>query len=132
MLRRSVSFSTHKTKPRRTVSRSPLQLAAAEQARELGPRLEVIDVRIGNQTMSYNTQQGDWQSGNYMLKDFTHILFLFLHLDGLAHSSSVSSRELAKLEKTKQDLEQDNATLRAKIEILLEMLAEATAEQEIR
>lgn len=37
-----------------------------------------------------------------------------------------------KLEKTKQDLEEDNQTLRLKIESLMEMLAEVTAEYELR
>lgn len=37
-----------------------------------------------------------------------------------------------RLEKTKQDLEEDNQTLRLKIESLMEMLAEVTAEYELR
>jgi hypothetical protein len=39
---------------------------------------------------------------------------------------------MTKLEKTKRELEEDNNTLRAKIESLLEMLAEVTAEYELR
>ncbi len=44
----------------------------------------------------------------------------------------VSSREMTKWEKTKRELEEDNNILRAKLESLLEMLAETTAEYELR
>jgi hypothetical protein len=44
----------------------------------------------------------------------------------------MTSREMTKLEKTKRELEEDNNTLRTKIESLLEMLAEVTAEYELR
>ena len=46
--------------------------------------------------------------------------------------TTVNSREMNKLEKTKQELEEDNQTLRLKIESLMEMLAEVTAEYELR
>jgi len=39
---------------------------------------------------------------------------------------------MTKLEKKKRELEEDNNILRAKMEILLEMLAEVTAEHELR
>ncbi len=39
---------------------------------------------------------------------------------------------MAKLEKTKQELEEDNNALRVKLDSLLEMLAEVTAEYELR
>ena len=51
--------------------------------------------------------------------------------DGLV-GTAVSSREMAKLEKKKHDLEEDNQLLRAKMNILLEMLAEVNAEHELR
>ncbi|CAF4965425.1 unnamed protein product, partial [Rotaria magnacalcarata] len=53
--------------------------------------------------MTYNTEQGYWQS------------------DG-AVSVPINSRDMAKLEKTKRELEEDNDALRAKVEVLLEML----------
>ena len=46
--------------------------------------------------------------------------------------TTANSREMNKLEKTKQELEEDNQTLRLKIESLMEMLAEVTAEYELR
>jgi hypothetical protein len=39
---------------------------------------------------------------------------------------------MTKLEKKKRELEEDNNILRTKLNILLEMLAEVTAEQELR
>ena len=39
---------------------------------------------------------------------------------------------MTKLEKTKRELEEDNNTLRTKLDMLLEMLAEVTAEYELR
>ena len=39
---------------------------------------------------------------------------------------------MTKLEKTKRELEEDNTTLRTKLDSLLEMLAEVTAEYELR
>ncbi len=39
---------------------------------------------------------------------------------------------MTKLEKTKRELEEDNNTLRVKLDMLLEMLAEVTAEYEVR
>jgi hypothetical protein len=39
---------------------------------------------------------------------------------------------MAQLEKTKQELDEDNNNLRAKLDMLLEMLAEVTAEYEVR
>ncbi|CAF2410933.1 unnamed protein product [Rotaria sp. Silwood2] len=107
------SFSIHKTKPRRFTSRSPLKLPAEEMARELGVQYQTIDARIGNQKITYDISQASWKS------------------DGTVNTF-VDSREMAKLEKTKRELEDDNNVLRAKIDMLLEMLAEITAEHELR
>jgi hypothetical protein len=63
------SFSIRKSKPRKAVSRSPLKLPAEELARELGPRYQTIDARIGNQKMAFDIAQGDWMPGNYSLID---------------------------------------------------------------
>ncbi|CAF3955034.1 unnamed protein product [Rotaria magnacalcarata] len=64
MSRYGSSFSIHKSKARQFASRSPLKLPAAELARELGTQYQTIDARIGDQKMTYNTEQGYWQSGN--------------------------------------------------------------------
>ncbi|CAF2728622.1 unnamed protein product [Rotaria sp. Silwood2] len=107
------SFSIRKTKPRKVVSRSPLKLPAEELSRELGPQYQTIDVRVGNQKLAYDIAQGDWLA------------------DGIV-STAVSAREMGKLEKKKRELEEDNNILRTKLDILLEMLAEVTAEHELR
>ncbi|CAF0927865.1 unnamed protein product [Rotaria sp. Silwood1] len=107
------SFAIRKTKPRKAVSRSPLKLPADELARELGPQYQAIDVRVGNQKLAYDISQGDWMA------------------DGIV-STVVSAREIGKLEKKKRELEDDNNVLRTKLDILLEMLAEVTAEHELR
>lgn len=39
---------------------------------------------------------------------------------------------MTKLEKTKQELEEDNNILRNKLDMLLQMLAEVTAEYDVR
>lgn len=57
--------------------------------------------------------------------------FILIYLDGTI-GSPVSSREMTKLEKTKRELEENNNTLRTKLDSLLEMLAEVTAEYELR
>ncbi len=54
-----------------------------------------------------------------------------LFIDGTV-GTAVSSREMGKLEKKKRELEEDNNVLRTKLDILLEMLAEVTAETELR
>ena len=124
------SFSISKSKPRKLVSRSPLKLPAEELARELGPRYQTIDARIGNQTMTYDTERGNWISSKIYLTYFTRKLIFFC-LDG-AIGTTMTSRDMTKLEKTKRELEEDNNTLRTKIESLLEMLAEVTAEYDLR
>ncbi|CAF0851752.1 unnamed protein product [Didymodactylos carnosus] len=98
------SFSIRKTKPRKFISRSPIKLPAEEFARL---QYTNIDARIGNQKLGYNTELGEWQSEGTV---------------------GTSSREVVKLEKQKRDLEEENNILKVKIEVLLDMLAEITAE----
>jgi len=58
------SFSIRKTKPRKSVSRSPLKLQADDLAREFGPQYQTIDARIGDQKLAFDKAQGDWIVGN--------------------------------------------------------------------
>jgi hypothetical protein len=123
------SFSIRKTKPRKFVSRSPLKLPAEELAHELGPRYQTIDARIGHQKLVYDFEQGEWTFGSFVS---IYVIFLFIvYLDGTV-GTSVSSREIVKLEKTKRELEVDNNVFHAKLDMLLEMLAEVTGEYEVR
>lgn len=47
-------------------------------------------------------------------------------------SRVVDSREMSRLEKNKRELEEDNNLMRIKLDVLLDMLAETTAEHELR
>lgn len=57
------SFSIRKTKARKHVSRSPLQLPAEELSREFGSHYQTISTRIGNQKLTYVIAQGRWITG---------------------------------------------------------------------
>lgn len=57
------AFSFTKTKPRKSVSRSPLKLPADELYRELGPKYDVIDVRIADRKIVFDKEYGDWNTG---------------------------------------------------------------------
>ena len=57
------AFSFKKTKPRKFVSRSPLKLPADELARELGPKYEVIDVKVADRKIVFDIEHGDWDTG---------------------------------------------------------------------
>lgn len=57
------SFSIRKTKGRKVVSRSPLKLAAEDLSRELGPQIQTIDARVGDQKMAFDPIRGEWHAG---------------------------------------------------------------------
>lgn len=57
------AFSFKKTKPRKHVSRSPLKLPADELYRELGPKCDVIDVRVADRKITFDNENGDWNTG---------------------------------------------------------------------
>lgn len=56
-------FSIKKSKPRKHVSRSPLKLPADEMFRELGPKCEIIDVRVADRKIVFDIPNGDWNTG---------------------------------------------------------------------
>jgi len=62
--RRKNPFLFRKTEPRKLMSRSPLKFTAEENARELGPIYQTIDIRIGNQRLILDITQGVWIPGN--------------------------------------------------------------------
>ncbi|CAF3360130.1 unnamed protein product [Rotaria sp. Silwood1] len=103
-------FAIKITKPRKGISFSPLKLSSEEMANELGPQYRTIDVHIGNQRMVLDMAQGGWI------------------LDG----TSIEPADMTKLEKQRNELEKDNSILRTKLDILLEMLAETTAEKSLQ
>ncbi|CAF0809982.1 unnamed protein product [Rotaria sordida] len=102
-------FAITKTKPRKSISHSRLKFSSEELARELGPQYQTIDVRIGNQRMILNIAQGGW----------------------ILDETTIESKDMTALEKQRCELEKDNTILRTKLDMLLEMLAEVTAEGEL-
>ena len=57
------AFSVKKTKPRKHVSRSPLKLPADELYLELGPKCGVIDVKVADRKIVFDSENGDWNTG---------------------------------------------------------------------
>jgi hypothetical protein len=57
------AFSVKKTKARKHVSRSPLKLSADEAFRDLGPKCEVINVKIADRKIFLDIENGDWNTG---------------------------------------------------------------------
>ncbi|CAF2879281.1 unnamed protein product [Rotaria sp. Silwood2] len=104
------SFTIKKTRPRKGASFSALKFSGEELGREFGPRYQTIDVRIGNQRMTLNIAQGGWT------------------LD----ETTIEPKDIATLENQRCELEKDNDILRTKLDMLLEMLAQVTAEQELQ
>lgn len=86
-------------------SRSPLKFDSAQMKHELGPELGAIDVRIGNLQLKFDLTQGIW-----------------------IPDEKIQTNDL---ERKKAELEQENTLLSTKLDILLEMLAQATAEEEL-
>jgi hypothetical protein len=60
------AFSFKKTRARKHVSRSPLKLPADELYRELGPKCDVIDVRVADKKIVFDIANGDWNTGRRM------------------------------------------------------------------
>jgi hypothetical protein len=72
------TFSVKKTKPRKHVSRSPLKLPADEMYRELGPKCEVIDVRVADRKIAFDIENGDWHTGMRICYPFFYKPFIFI------------------------------------------------------
>ncbi|CAF0924655.1 unnamed protein product [Adineta ricciae] len=105
VIRHKNAFVVKKSKPRKVQSRSPLKFDSEQMKRELGPELGAIDIRIGNLQLKFDSTQGIWIS------------------DEKIHGDD--------LERRKNELDQENSLLSIKLDILLDMLAQATAEEEL-
>lgn len=64
------SFSFRKTKDRAAVTRKTLNFNAEELARELGPRVQTIDAKIGNEKMTFDVARGEWIAGEKSMFSF--------------------------------------------------------------
>ncbi|XP_060075329.1 protein chibby homolog 1-like [Ylistrum balloti] len=98
-------FSPKKTPPRRAQSLSNLQLDATQSKEEFGPDVGPIKVRLSGQEVTF--ENGMWvpETG----------------------TSAASHKEVMKLRKANQQLQEENNLLKLKTDILLDMLAEASA-----
>jgi len=124
------TFSFKKTKPRKHVSRSPLKLPADELYRELGPKCEVIDVKVADRKIIFDTENGDWNTGIRI----SLLIFLFMNKNifCLAGAESLggttSSGSGQKIRKQVEILQEENNMLKLKVEVLLNLVAESVAE----
>ncbi|CAF0756589.1 unnamed protein product [Rotaria sp. Silwood1] len=107
----SNSFAIKKTKPRKHVSRSPLKLPADEMFRELGPKYEIIDVKIADKKIIFDTENGDWNTAGAE------------SVGGTASSGSAQ-----KIRKQVEVLKEENNMLKLKVDVLLNLVAESVAE----
>ncbi|XP_048758028.1 protein chibby homolog 1-like isoform X1 [Ostrea edulis] len=98
-------FSPKKTPPRRSHSLSNLHLDATQTREEFGPDVGPVKLKLGGSEIQFDN--GMW----------------------VAESSAggASHKEVMKLRKQNQLLSEENNLLKLKIDVLLDMLAEATA-----
>jgi len=108
----SSKFSQRKTSPRKSSSLSNLQ-------RDFGPQQSQAEFGLdyGPVVLNLGKSRGTFEDGKWVL-------------DG--HSSGTTSREMAGLKKQNVHLKEENNLLRLKVEILLDMLAEAMAETHLQ
>ncbi|XP_005994329.1 protein chibby homolog 1 [Latimeria chalumnae] len=103
------TFSPKKTPPRRSASLSSLHtLDRATREVELGLEYGLPAMNIGGQSLKFEDGQWITESGG-----------------------NISQKEVQRLRKRNQQLEEENNLLRVKIDILLDMLSETTAESHL-
>ncbi|XP_071400148.1 protein chibby homolog 1 isoform X1 [Centroberyx affinis] len=110
------TFSPKKTPPRKsaslsnlhTVSGGGLQLDRSTREVELGLEYGAPVMNIGGQSLKF--EEGQWIADS---------------------GGSVSGKEVQRLKKRNMQLEEENNLLKLKIEILLDMLTETTAESHL-
>ncbi|XP_013408598.1 protein chibby homolog 1-like [Lingula anatina] len=103
-------FSPKKTSPRKSTSLSNLTLDQTEKPVEFGLDYGPIKVKLGHNEVAF--EDGQWISAN--------------------GGSGVSNKEFIKMKKQNQQLTEENNLLKIKLEILLDMLSETTAEAHLQ
>ncbi|KAL3875515.1 hypothetical protein ACJMK2_033461 [Sinanodonta woodiana] len=98
-------FSPKKTPPRRAQSLSNLHLDATQAKQEFGLDTGPVRIRLGGQEVTF--QDGMW------VQD--------------AGPGASSHKEVMKLRRDNQHLQEENNLLKLKLELLLDMLAETSA-----
>ncbi|XP_033127551.1 protein chibby homolog 1-like [Anneissia japonica] len=105
-------FTPKKTPPRRSSSLNNLnKLESSIREEEYGLQYDVARLKLGGQELKFDKENGVWIS------------------DGGGGGGGVSQREFMKLRKQNQNLLEENNLLKLKMEVLLDMLAETTAEK---
>ncbi|XP_071400151.1 protein chibby homolog 1 isoform X4 [Centroberyx affinis] len=103
------TFSPKKTPPRKSASLSNLHtLDRSTREVELGLEYGAPVMNIGGQSLKF--EEGQWIADS---------------------GGSVSGKEVQRLKKRNMQLEEENNLLKLKIEILLDMLTETTAESHL-
>lgn len=98
-------FSPKKTPPRRAHSLSNLHLDASQSREEFGPDVGPVKLKLGGSEIQFDNGMWVAESG----------------------AGGASHKEVMKLRKQNQLLSEENNLLKLKIDVLLDMLAEATA-----
>ncbi|KAI4904324.1 hypothetical protein NFI96_015186 [Prochilodus magdalenae] len=105
------TFSPKKTPPRKSASLSNLHtLDRSTREIELGLEYGAPVLNIGGQSLKF--EDGEW-------------------ITGTESGGTVSGKEVQKLKKRNMQLEEENNLLKIKIELLLDMLTETTAESHL-
>ncbi|CAL8309822.1 unnamed protein product [Boreogadus saida] len=103
------TFTPKKTPPRKSASLSNLHtLDRSTREVELGLEYGVPVMNIGGQSLKF--EEGQWTSES---------------------GGTVSSKEMQRLKKRNLQLEEENNLLKLKIDLLLDMLSETTAESHL-
>ncbi|KAM9246482.1 Protein chibby 1 [Leptosomus discolor] len=100
------TFSPKKTPPRKCASLSSLQLDRSAHAIDQGPEYSIPTMNLAGQSLKFENGQWVAESGSF----------------------TGDRREMQRLRKRNQQLEEENNLLRLKVDILLDMLSETTAE----
>ncbi|KAK7054603.1 Protein chibby 1 [Halocaridina rubra] len=105
------SFSPGPSPPRRAVSLSSLRRESDKSGVDLSNNFSKIRLNIGGQNASF--EDGEWIADE-------------------GSRGRVSSREVAKLRQQNQNLQEENNLLKLKVELLLDMLTEKSADALIK
>ena len=98
-------FSPKKTPPRRAHSLSNISLDADQAREEFGPNVGPVKLRLGGNEVQFENGMWVQETGG----------------------GGASHKEVMKLRKENQQISEENNLLKLKIDILLDMLAEASA-----
>ncbi|UJR23742.1 hypothetical protein I4U23_026719 [Adineta vaga] len=104
------AFSFKRTKARKDVSKNPLKLSTEESCHEFGPICNIIDVKIADRKIFFNTDNGNWNTEN---AEIFH---------------EISNDTADRIRKHIQILQEENNILKVKIEVLFNLITESIAE----